>query len=326
MNSKDGVSYLQRMMALINWRGWIPSRGNTLFTLVMAGALVWTQQARALPSSAPTIITTSTSTIAYQGRLADSAGTPLNATITISFRLYATAVGSSALWVESQTVQVTNGLFNVLLGSTAPIPQTIITSNSTLWLGIAVAADPEMTPRVQIGSAPYAIQALTVPDGSIMGTKLAPDIMIPMVPHILAYINKNNWVQLNSNPNGTPQTIETITFNLPAAPAGYRWDLEWRFGQRFGAIDQQSVYASFLLDGLAIRDSSGVGFDENASLSVQFVPMDNIIFGGTVYQNNIASGSHTLTWQMGAFGEPSNIFATRQRWLVLSRILVPTGF
>jgi hypothetical protein len=42
-----------------------------------------------------------------------------------------------------------------------------------LWLGITVGTDDEMTPRVQLGSVPFAVQALTVPDGSITTAKIA---------------------------------------------------------------------------------------------------------------------------------------------------------
>jgi hypothetical protein len=49
----------------------------------------------------------------------------------------------------------------------------VVTSNNTLWLGITVGTDNEMSPRVQLGSVPFAVQALTVPDGSITTAKLA---------------------------------------------------------------------------------------------------------------------------------------------------------
>ena len=36
-----------------------------------------------------------------------------------------------------------------------------------------MGTDDEMTPRVQLGSVPFAVQALTVPDGSITSPKIA---------------------------------------------------------------------------------------------------------------------------------------------------------
>lgn len=153
---------------------WLLPNGGTII-IVLALFLTQTVWARSYqgilnPSN-------STGTIAYQGRLADSSGVPLTSTYPMVFRLYNTASGGAPLWEEqwtaSNSVAVSDGLFNVMLGSITPVPQNILSSNTSLWLGISVGSDSEMTPRVQLGSVPYAFQALTVPDGAITGAKLA---------------------------------------------------------------------------------------------------------------------------------------------------------
>ena len=53
-----------------------------------------------------------------------------------------------------------------------------MTGNNSLWLGITVGTDDEMAPRVQLGSVPFAVQALTVPDGSITTAKLATGAVV----------------------------------------------------------------------------------------------------------------------------------------------------
>jgi hypothetical protein len=160
----------------MNWRVWLPSRGNVLFTTLMVIALVWVQRAGAFPSAAPVVVSTSLSTIPYQGRLADAAGAPITTSVAMIFRLYASASGGTALWEErwenTTLIQVNNGLFNVMLGTLKPIPQNVIAGNTTLWLGITVGTDNEMDSRVQLGSVAYAIHALTVPDSSISTSKL----------------------------------------------------------------------------------------------------------------------------------------------------------
>jgi len=166
-----------KMNPNFNLRAWLPSRGNVVFTLLVVGSLFWAASAGAFPLAAPLAAGTSTGTIAYQGRLADSGGNPLTGTYTMAFRLYSTAGGGAPLWTEewtgSNSVQVSDGLFNVMLGSLAPIPQSVITGNSNLWLGVTVGTDDEMAPRVQLGSVPFAVQALTVPDGSVTTAKIA---------------------------------------------------------------------------------------------------------------------------------------------------------
>ena len=155
----------------------LPTPGNGFFTLVMISLLIAAQSVGALPlgrpASAPAA--TSTGTIAYQGRLADSASAPLTGTYNMIFRLYDATSGGAPLWEEnwngSNGVKVSDGLFNVMLGSLSPIPQAVITGHDQLFLGITVGTDDEMLPRVQLGSVPYALQALRVPDNSIKQTQ-----------------------------------------------------------------------------------------------------------------------------------------------------------
>jgi hypothetical protein len=305
----------------------LPTPGNVFFTLLALAALVLASRAGVIalgPSAPGAPAVASTNTLPYQGRLANSSGAPITGQRDMTFKLYSAVSGpGAAIWSESwSNVQVTNGLFNVLLGTTVPINASIV-ANSSLWLGITVGSDAEMTPRVQLGAAPFA---MSVPDGSITSAKLAADLYLPMVPRVLAYINKDNWLEFNSDMDGTPHTFETINFTLPAAPPGYRWDLVWHFNQRFGAISGQTTFSRFLLDGNVIKDSMGTPSGDNQSLSIQSAPTDNIIFGGMVYQNNVAPGTHTITWQIVGYGQPTDTFGTRQRWLMLTGLLVPSGF
>lgn len=156
----------------------LPTPGNIIFTLLLIGGLLWGQSIGALQLiAAHHVQSASSGTIAYQGRLADASGDPLTDTVNMTFRLYAVASGGAPLWEEQWTgansVQVSDGLFNVMLGSVNAIGHAVITGNSNLFLGITVGTDSEMSPRVQLGSVPFATQALTVPDGSITTEKLA---------------------------------------------------------------------------------------------------------------------------------------------------------
>jgi len=164
---EDNKRHLMRLL--------LPTPGNVLFTLLVVGGLLWATSAGALPFRAPTLSSDSTTTISYQGRLADSSGAPVTTSgVGMQFRLYNTDTGGSPLWEERHTaVPVEDGLFHVLLGSTDPIPVLLLANNSTLWLGITVGADSEMTPREQIASVPYAMIASTVPDGSITTEQIA---------------------------------------------------------------------------------------------------------------------------------------------------------
>jgi hypothetical protein len=158
---------------------WLPSRGSVLFTLLVIALFFWGQSSGAFFAQESTAeLPPSTGIVSYQGRLADSQGTPLTGTYDMVFRLYDLPGPDATLlweesWSEPNSVQVYDGLFNVMLGSLNPVPQDTIVQNGALWLGISVGSDEEMTPRVQLGSVPFAMQANTVLDGSITTSKLA---------------------------------------------------------------------------------------------------------------------------------------------------------
>lgn len=139
---------------------------------------------------APAPSAASNNTFAYQGRIANAAGAPLTGVFPMSFRLYSQAIAGVPLWSEdwtaSNSVRVNDGLFSVMLGSLVAIPNTIAANNS-LWLGVSVGGDSEMSPRVQLGAVPFSMQALTVPDGSITPAKLASPL-----PRLLGHSTCNH--------------------------------------------------------------------------------------------------------------------------------------
>jgi len=201
-------------------RWWLPTIGSTFFTLLILAGLLFAQNLGVLSLfAAPNAQTASTGTIAYQGRLADAGGNALTDTVNMSFRLYSAASGGASLWEEQWTgttsLQVSDGLFNVMLGSVSPIPQDVITGNSNLFLGITVGTDGEMSPRVQLGSVPFATQALTVPDGSITVEKLSAEIAIPAIQsgRVARSVNNSGWT-LNEGSGARTFTVP-ITFAQP---------------------------------------------------------------------------------------------------------------
>jgi hypothetical protein len=113
-----------------------------------------------------TVTSTVPTMISYQGQLLDSNGNPVNGTHSMTFKLYDAPTGGNLLWSETQSVQVTNGLFNVLLGEYAPLWFTSIGETSRdVYLGVTVGSGSGMTPRQQIVSVPYAFVADTAKNG-----------------------------------------------------------------------------------------------------------------------------------------------------------------
>jgi len=162
-----------------NRRQWLPTPGNALLTLLLFGLLLW-GKTPGTASGAATSASASATTIAFQGFLVDASQAPLSGDYDITFRLYNTAAGGAPIWQEewagANVIAVAGGRFVALLGSLTPIPLEVLTSNA-LYLGVAIGGGSELAPRTQVASVPFAMQALTVPDGAITRAKL-PDGVI----------------------------------------------------------------------------------------------------------------------------------------------------
>ena len=96
--------------------------------------------------------------IAYQGKLTDSTGRPVDdGSYVMIFSLSADSTGSS-FWHETQTVETRGGLFNILLGSNAPISIDAMPQGGC-YLGIRVLPSTQEFRRQRIVSVPFAFQA-----------------------------------------------------------------------------------------------------------------------------------------------------------------------
>lgn len=101
--------------------------------------------------------------INYQGKLTDNMSNPLNGDYQMTFRIYYVAGSEEQVWAESHpTVTVTNGLFNVMLGSIETLPDDCFSQDTSATLGITIGSDgeDEFEPRTRLITVPYAYQAL----------------------------------------------------------------------------------------------------------------------------------------------------------------------
>jgi len=97
--------------------------------------------------------------INYQGRLTDGTGNPVDGSHSITFKIYSSSAGGTALWSETHSsIPVSNGLLSVVLGSVTALGNTVFASQPR-WLGISVDGNPELVPRTQIVAVAYAYHA-----------------------------------------------------------------------------------------------------------------------------------------------------------------------
>lgn len=125
----------------------------------LVGALAFAADAQQLPQL-----------LTVQGYLTDTGGAPVTATaLTVQVTLYDDATGtadSNRLYQVIRRVDVRDGNFSMLLGRppgnlSDPVIDPSVFARPSLWLGVAVGSDPEMSPRLRITAVPFAIRAGT---------------------------------------------------------------------------------------------------------------------------------------------------------------------
>ncbi|MEO5333048.1 MAG: fibronectin type III domain-containing protein [Magnetococcus sp. YQC-5] len=98
-------------------------------------------------------------TMTYQGKLKTAQGVRVNSPTTLTFRIYDAATGGTKLWEETlSNVTVVDGSFKVILGKTTSL--TTLPFDKAYYLSMQVNTDVEMSPRMEMTSAPYAMNTV----------------------------------------------------------------------------------------------------------------------------------------------------------------------
>src|SRR5687767_13929778 len=83
--------------------------------------------------------------ISYQGNITQE-GKALSGEYPVTVTLYADALGKEVVWLGTYKTKVTDGIFNVMLGSgqsQLPAPAKI---DRPMWVGVAIDGEVEMKP------------------------------------------------------------------------------------------------------------------------------------------------------------------------------------
>jgi len=101
-------------------------------------------------------------TINVHGRLSNSSG-GIEGTYSMNFSIYSVPSGGSYLYKTVMDITTdSSGIYNAILADVD------LNFSDQYYLGIAVEADAEMTPRINLTSSPYAYMAQNVSAGGII--------------------------------------------------------------------------------------------------------------------------------------------------------------
>jgi hypothetical protein len=108
----------------------------------------------------------------YQGVIRDDGGNPLDGSHELTLTIYryspAIGIGWQAVYSETQSVEVNDGLFNVVIGDSTALDPGVFgglegllapSREGNLELGVRVDGGTELTPRVKLLPVPYAFRA-----------------------------------------------------------------------------------------------------------------------------------------------------------------------
>ncbi len=141
--------------------GWKPGLRSAVILMLVFATTTW--------GAIPKLIN-------FQGVLRDGSGNPVaDGSYSVAFKIYDAPSAGTLLWTETQSVATIGGSFNVLLGATNAVPDSAF-SGANRYLGIAVASDPEMSPRFQLVSVGYAYRVNSV-DGAL-GWTISGDVKV----------------------------------------------------------------------------------------------------------------------------------------------------
>ncbi len=216
-------------------------------------------------------------TINYQGVLTEPSGAVVpDGNFNLTFKLFDVSTSGTALWIETQTIAVNKGIFNVVLGNVNPL---ILPFDQPYWLEVTVGAGPELTPRIQLTSSAYSLNTRSIRDGGVVTEKLADEAVT--TPKI--------------QDGAVTQAKLAAGIALPPGPHNHLFET-WSGNDPYKAFTIENLGAGDGIQGWAHSDASGLHGRNtgNGPGASGF----NLSGGAGVYGKNFATGD-------GVFGEAS---------------------
>jgi len=291
-------------------------------------------------------------TVNYQGKLMTASSTNVTDGIyQITFRIYSQSSGGSQLWSASTTnglpigtpasvnVSVKSGLFTAILGDVAngqvAFPSSLFNSD-TLYLGIAVNGDPEMTPRKSFSAVPYAFNSdalqgqhasdtVSNTGGNVFAlsqnsTNAASDKRTALFVHTSGTSNAFDYlIRANSGSDVftvTRQGNVTTTGNLQVNGSTIlNNELSVSATSTLADLNVTGRVNSNLLPYITDVYSLGSASYRWKGLTVANVTSTNIYNSGVVSTTNLYVGGSKITGAIPNFQQVTNVGASTTDWI-----------
>ncbi len=236
--------------------------------------------------------------ISFQGKMVNTAGTNVtNGSYTFVFSIYTVSSAGSAVWTESKSITVTDGLFQTDLGSVTSLPGSLDFNTDNLYLGINFNADGEMTPRVRFDSVPQAFNAEKV--GGLTVTSSSGTLTIPNSKTI-------SFADAFTTSGAFPMTLVASATTSVTFPAGTITVADLATAQ---TMSNKTFSASTWQGNAVAAQYGGTG-------QIAYTAGDMLYASGTTTLSKLAAGSNgnclVVTSNLPAWGSCSGTAATLQ--------------
>ena len=162
-------------------------------------------------------------TLNYQGYLTSPSGAAINnASQAMTIKIYDAPTAGNLLFTELQTVTVSNGIFNLLIGSVTALP---LAFDKPYWIGVTVGTDPEMSPRQPLAASPYAIRSASS-ESLAASALIAPSNLpaVQLLPTVACATNQipqwNGSAWICATASSGSGTVTNVTASAPLASTG----------------------------------------------------------------------------------------------------------
>lgn len=252
----------------------------------------------------------STRTIAYQAKLLDKTGEIINTKTKIEFSLYNHQEKGKRIY-RSGNCDITpspDGIFSVIIGKECgnPIPNTIFNENQSVYLGIKVGNDKEMSPRTAIPNNTLSANSASL-NGHVLGTSV----------NTIPYIDQNGQIMIQSEKPGLRSILNSANFIISSNNG-----LELHSAQSgnilIAATESGSInFQTGLLTHMTLANNGNLGLGNSVPVSKfsvggisefqvdasgNLVKINNVSYSWPNIQGQVGSlltndGNGKLTWQ-----------------------------
>jgi hypothetical protein len=160
----------------------------------------------------------------FQGKVVNTDGTNVaNNSYSFTFKIYSQqAPGGVAIWTETKSLTISDGIFQTNLGDTVSLPGSVDFNTDSIFLGIEFNGNGEMTPRVQFTASPYAFNsdALDGKDWTNPGTIGTSATTLALASGgTSAWTNTSGNLTISTATSGTLALTSVGALNLSAGSA-----------------------------------------------------------------------------------------------------------